>query len=94
MLTESLKETSYICEACNELGCIEQTIYVKTTVKLRTPVLGLWDIDSDSAEFYVSTQSEASLYIFQYFFDVDEDIQWESPFEKNFSTSKTFILSC
>ncbi|XP_065225584.1 neural cell adhesion molecule 2-like [Planococcus citri] len=85
-LSESLMETWFICEACNELGCTPQTIQVKKTTKLRTPVLGLWDIDSDSAEFYVSTQSEASLYIFQYFFDVDEDMQWGTPFEKNFST--------
>lgn len=83
-----MKETAYICEACNELGCVEQKIHIKKTTKLRTPVLGLWDIDSDSAEFYVSTQGEASLYIFQYFFDIDEDMQWETPFEQNFSTGK------
>lgn len=88
--TELMKYTqeSFICEACNQLGCTQQTFHVNITQKLAAPVIGLWDIDSDSAEFYVSTESDATLYIFQYFFDVEDDNKWDKAFTKNFSTRK------
>lgn len=74
----------FICESCNELGCLNQTFVLKNTTKLRRPHIGLWRLDSDAVEFYVTYQKDTKYYLFEYFYQLYDD-QWKKSLHKNFT---------